>query len=289
MAVAPVNTSFYADPASLNGLKRDAAAQTPEALREAARQFESLFTTMMLKSMRSASERDPLFGSDQADMYQDMFDQQMALQLSRGKGLGLSDMLVRQLMQHGLGSAEADPARATPATNATTASAWPPRSQQEFVDAIRPAATSAARELGVDPDTIIAHAALETGWGQSTPTDSSGRPSFNLFGIKAGGQWQGASVVAGTSEFAAGSMRPVNAPFRAYDSPEQSVSDYVRLLKGSPRYAAALGTGSDTAAFARGLARGGYATDPEYVAKLTAVAAQLKSGNVLPLNITNAV
>jgi flagellar protein FlgJ len=222
-------------------------------------------------------------------MYQDMFDQQMALQLSRGKGLGLSDMLVRQLMQHGLGATPANAADPTASTGSTPTSAWPPRSQQEFVDAIRPAATRAAAELGVDPETIIAHAALETGWGQATPTDGGGRTSFNLFGIKAGVDWKGASVGSTTHEFAAGRMQKVGAEFRAYASPEQSVSDYVRLLKGSPRYAAALGTGSDTAAFARGLARGGYATDPDYVAKLTAVAAQLKSGNVLPLNITNAV
>src|SRR5262245_2761163 len=98
MAIAPLNTSFYADPASLDGLKQGGAAQSPQALREAARQFESLFTTMMLKSMRSATEGDPLFGSDQADFYQDMFDQQLAVELGKGKGLGLADMLVRQLM-----------------------------------------------------------------------------------------------------------------------------------------------------------------------------------------------
>src|SRR4030095_12103962 len=84
MAIAPLNASFYADPASLKGLKRDAAAQSPQALREAARQFESLFTNMMLKSMRQASMGDPMFGSDQADMYQDMFDQQLAVQLGKG-------------------------------------------------------------------------------------------------------------------------------------------------------------------------------------------------------------
>ncbi len=52
---------------------------------------------MLLKSMRSATEGDPLFGSDQADFYQDMFDQQLAVELGKGKGLGLADMLVRQL------------------------------------------------------------------------------------------------------------------------------------------------------------------------------------------------
>jgi flagellar protein FlgJ len=101
MAIAPLNPSFYADPTALDALKREAGTQSPEALREVARQFESLFTNMMLKSMRSASEGDPLFGSDQADFYQDMFDQQLAVELGKGRGLGLADMLLRQLMQGG--------------------------------------------------------------------------------------------------------------------------------------------------------------------------------------------
>ena len=52
---------------------------------------------MMLESMRSASFGDPMFGSDQGDMYQDMVDDQLAVQLSQGRGLGLADMLIRQL------------------------------------------------------------------------------------------------------------------------------------------------------------------------------------------------
>ncbi len=290
MAIEALNSSFYADPAGLDGLKRNAAQQTPQALREAARQFESLFTSMMLKSMRSASEGDPLFGSDQADFYQDMFDQQLAVELGKGRGLGLADMLVRQL-QGNPGAAAAPAANgaagvagASTATDPTAAATWPPRSRQDFIDALRPAATAAASQLGVDADTIIAHAALETGWGQSLPTGADGKPSFNLFGIKAGGNWQGGATQSGTQEFTDGRMQRVNAGFRAYDSPEQSVSDYVSLLKGNARYAAALGTGSDAGAFARGLAHGGYATDPGYVAKLTSVAASLKSGNFLPLN-----
>jgi flagellar protein FlgJ len=123
---------------------------------------------------------------------------------------------------------------------------------------------------------VIAHAALETGWGRSVPRDANGQPSFNLFGIKAGGSWHGAVHSAHTREFIDGRMQDVVAGFRAYDSPEQSIRDYVGLLKGSRRYAAAIGTGSDVEAFARGLVRGGYATDPDYVTKLTAVAGRLK-------------
>ena len=286
MAIEGLNNAFYADPANLNGLKRD-AAQSPEGLREVARQFESLFTTMMLKSMRSASQGDPMFGSDQADFYQDMFDQQLAVELGKGRGLGLADMLVRQLMGGVTGAPDATTAGLQSAGSGSTASAgWPPRSQEDFISAIRPAATRAARELGVDPDTVIAHAALETGWGKSVPTGAGGQPGYNLFGIKAGGQWQGAATTNLTDEYQGGRMQQVSAQFRAYASPDESMQDYVRLLKGSPRYAAALDTGSDVGAFARGLASGGYATDPEYVAKLTAVAARLKGGNSLPINNT---
>lgn len=291
MAIDSLNASFYADPAALGAIKRDAAAQTPEALRETAKQFESLFTSMLLKSMRAASPGDP-YASDQQDFYQDMFDQQLAAQLSKGKGLGLADVLVRQLMQGqgdamlpGLGgAAPGGMASPVPASaDAAPAANWPPRNADEFVRLIRPAATAAARELGVDPDVVIAHAALETGWGRSVPVGADGRPSFNLFGIKAGGSWQGAVHAAGTHEFMQGSMQAVRADFRAYASPEQSIRDYVGLLKSSPRYAGALNTGGDVQAFARGLARGGYATDPDYVTKLTAVAARLKSAHAAPI------
>ena len=296
MAIDSINASFFADPAALGAIKREAAAQSPEALRETAKQFESLFTTMLLKSMRAASPGDP-YASDQQDFYQDMFDQQLAAQLSKGKGLGLADMLVRQLM-NGQGAADADAMAAMglaggptaarsadasrPAGGAATTN-WPPRDADEFVRTIRPAATAAARELGVDPELVIAHAALETGWGRSVPTGADGRPSFNLFGIKAGASWQGPVQSSRTHEFINGRMQAVRDQFRAYASPEQSIQDYAGLLKSSSRYAGALNTGSDATAFAQGLVRGGYATDPDYVTKLTAVAAQLKSAPAVPI------
>lgn len=295
MAIDALNASFYADPAALGALKRDAAAQSPEALRETAKQFESLFTTMLLKSMRAGLPGDP-FGSDQQDFYQDMFDQQIATQLSRGKGLGLADMLVRQLMQGGeavdaaLGSSEQAASAMSPGlrslsgTGSAGASAtWRPGNAEEFVQAIRPAATAAARQLGVDPDAVIAHAALETGWGSALPGGSGGESSFNLFGIKATAGWQGAARQSSTREFIDGRMQERSAAFRAYESPEHSLRDYVELLSSNPRYATALNTGSDVGAFARGLARGGYATDPDYVTKLTAIVTRLKSAASAPI------
>ena len=290
MAIESASASFYADPAGLAGLKRGAADKTPEAIRETARQFESLFTTMMLKSMRDATPKDELFGSDQQDFYQDMFDQQMAMQLSKGKGLGLSDMLVRQLMQGAdMEKGVHDPSSAPlsglgGAGQPGTTAVWPPRSREDFVQAVLPSARAAAAQLGVDPEVVVAHAALETGWGRSMPVDAAGKPSFNLFGIKAGERWSGATADSHTQEFAAGRMQEVSASFRSYASPENSVQDYVDFLKSSPRYATALNTGGDAAAFARGLQRGGYATDPDYVTKLSTLAAQLKSQAARPIS-----
>lgn len=68
-----------------------------ETLKQVAGQFESLFLNMMLKSMREASLADGLFDSSQSDMYQDMSDQQLAMDLSARGGLGLQNVIIRQL------------------------------------------------------------------------------------------------------------------------------------------------------------------------------------------------
>ena len=247
-------------------LRRGASAGDPDTLRAAAKQFERLFTKMMLESMRSASFGDPLFGSDQGDMYQDMADDQLAVQLSQGKGLGLADMLIRQLS----GGVTSHPAavRSSPDAAARVAT---PEERQQFIADLLPDATEAARRLGVDPNNLIAQAALETGWGRSHP----GGDSHNLFGIKAGAGWNGQSVQANTEEFAGGTAARVDASFRAYDSRRESIEDYVRLIHDNPRYAGAMNTGSDAQAFANALQRGGYATDPDYARKLAAVAAEV--------------
>jgi flagellar protein FlgJ len=208
-------------------------------------------------------------------------------------------MLVRQLMQAGAspetaakaaaaasGTAPAQGATATAGATGTAAS-WPPASREEFVDAIRPAAQRVAATLGVDADTLVAHAALETGWGRSLPRTPDGGSSFNLFGIKAGGSWQGAVASSRTHEFVNGARVAADADFRAYRSAEECLQDYARLLGGNPRYAEALNTGGDTAAFARALQRGGYATDPDYATKLESVSRQLKSVAAAPIPRTD--
>jgi flagellar protein FlgJ len=263
----------------------------------------------MLKSMRDAVGKDPMFGSDQQEMYQGMADDQLSVQLSKGKGLGLADMLVRQLQKMGVkgaadatgGTGAAAPGASPGATNANgsgfrigakaaaayratqTASAPPTTSatsdvtKSNFVQDLWPQAQDAGTLLGVDPRHLIAQAALETNWGQNLPQDSSGGTSNNLFGIKASAAWTGAAVNNGTQEFQNGVASNTTAQFKAYATPTQSFQDYVALLRNNPRYAAALNTGSDVHAFAAGLQRGGYATDPEYANKIAAVANTVNS------------
>jgi len=141
-----------------------------------------------------------------------------------------------------------------------------------FVASIWPHAERAARELGVDPRALVAQAALETGWGKRHIKRDNGDSSHNLFGIKATG-WSGERATTGTHEYVNGQRRNETASFRAYGSMAESFGDYVRMLKTSPRYQAALSAGSDVRSFAQGLQRAGYATDPSYAAKIAAIAA----------------
>ena len=353
MATAPVNAGFYADFGKMEQLRNTAQRDPQAAVKAAAKQFESLFTQMMLKTMRSASLGEGMGDSEETKFYQEMFDQQLSVQLSSGKGIGLAEKLISQLQRGGLAGAApavgADkavgktaiqaplplahgpaPGIALPATGAVagpqaattapmtiapmpvapmtgappeaaiapagavspaappastdapaeaspdaTAAAMAPRARtprEAFIDSVRPAAERVAQQLGVSTETILAHAALETGWGRHLPSMASN----NLFGIKAGGSWQGASVQAATTEVTAGQPQSVQAGFRSYPSVSAGLDDYASLVGGSPRFAQALNQGSDVAAYGRGLQRGGYATDPAYVQKLVDTAASVR-------------
>ena len=271
-------SAVYGDFAGLEKLKSGARTQDPSALRQVAQQFESLFARMMIKSMRKAIGTDPIFGSDQAQMYQGMFDDQLSLELTRGRGLGLADMLMRQL-RGGSPAPAATAASPSPAP-ATAASGQPVPSATEraaFVRSVLPQAQQAAQQLGVHPAGLIAQAALESNWGRSVPRGGDGDSSHNLFGVKAGRSWDGAAVTAATREIEQGAPTPVQAAFRSYASPAAGWQDYVSLLSGNPRYRGALNSGNDIGAFAQALQQGGYATDPGYARKVTAVAHQVAS------------
>ncbi|MFN3985972.1 MAG: flagellar assembly peptidoglycan hydrolase FlgJ [Rhodocyclaceae bacterium] len=87
------------DPTALADLRRLARQEenSEEALRAAAKQFEGLFLQMVLKAMRDATPQNGLFDSEQTRMFQQLHDQQLALELAQGRGVGLADTIFRQL------------------------------------------------------------------------------------------------------------------------------------------------------------------------------------------------
>ena len=92
--------TVYNDMGALADLRSRARANPNEAVEEVAQQFGALFIQMMLKSMRDAVEDGGLFGSDQLDTYQQMADQQTALDMASKGGIGLAEALVAQLSRH---------------------------------------------------------------------------------------------------------------------------------------------------------------------------------------------
>ena len=87
---------FALDLRDMGSLKQSARAGSPEALKTASTQFEAMFVNMMLKSMREATPQDGMMDSQQSKTFQTMLDQQTSQNIAK-KGIGLADMLVRQL------------------------------------------------------------------------------------------------------------------------------------------------------------------------------------------------
>lgn len=304
MITARDSAFVYTDVQGLSGLRRKAQQNSPDAVREAAKQFEAVFLQMMLKSMRDASPGDgSLMDSDQSRFYRDMFDQQIALTLAQQGQLGLSNAIARQLGSDPAPSPPTSPTiigdplaalrqverirtsvrmpSATSANQATPFLAnatqrhytvddapYEPSSPVAFVRRMWPHAQAAARQLGVAPEVLIAQAAHETAWGKSVPCFADGRTSHNLFGIKADRSWEGARVVNSTLEFVNGIPVRQRDGFRAYPSYSESFNDYVDFLQVNPRYQEALTQVKDGMAYLHALQRAGYATDPNYARKI---------------------
>lgn len=313
MASSPNDIGFIQDIAGLDSLRQKAVkgdkASEKEALTAAARQFEAIFTTMMLKSMRDANKefKSDMFNSQNEDFYRQMRDEQMTSELSANGSLGLADMIVKQLtaantvneqgertfkdamerVNH-FHSAAQQPAQTKPIGDvaAPVATAKEPTatkmdfsSPQSFVRSLKPYAQKAAQALGIDSTLLLAQAALETGWGQKLVKNSQ-HSSNNLFNIKANTGWQGNRIATQTLEYQGNIPVMEKAAFRAYPSYQASFDDYVKFLETNPRYSDALAQQGDEA-FIRSIHRAGYATDPQYADKVLQLKSQIESmGNI---------
>ena len=187
----------YLDFGALSQLKTDARKDAKSTLKQVAGEFETIFVKMMMKSMRSASFGDSLFDSESAKFYRDMYDDQLSLELSKNGGVGLADVLVKQLERYvpeskpeesGIiapNSLTSSKAATGQASEESTAKEIVFNTPKEFVHELWPFAEKAAKELGTSPKIIIAQAALETGWGKHIIRNADGTSSNNLFNIKA--------------------------------------------------------------------------------------------------------
>lgn len=272
MDSASITSRFALDVQGFESLKRQAATNPDESLKAAAEQFEAIFIGMMLKSMREASPGGGLLQSSQGDMYQGMLDQQYSQHLA-GKGVGLADMLVDQLRTANTAPAGEQIPRAAASTLPTGTvsglNGQPSDANQavEFVRKHRVSAIRAGVSNGISPNLILAQAALETGWGRNTIPTSDGTDSFNLFGIKADRQWAGPTTTVVTHEYDGGKKIASRAVFKVYESHQEAFDDYAALVGKSERYADVRASRSDDEA-ADAIQRAGYATDPDYAAKL---------------------
>ncbi len=307
--LANSGADMYTDLNSLQKIKqlgRGGDTEKQQALEAVAKQFESVFLNMMMKSMREANEAfkdDSMSSSNEMDFYQNMFDQQLTLTLSKD-GVGIADALMRQLQRQLPMSNNAEESKVSMnpfdlygdlkkmvATKSNVSetneqpSVLPSKSDKDLIEAHRPIssadefkrrllplAETAARELGIDPRLILSQAALETGWGKHMIRKPNGDNSFNLFGIKANHGWQGDVASVKTLEYHNGVAQPQRANFRSYGSYEESFNDYVNFIQGQSRYHNALSDSQAPDHYVRELQRAGYATDPDYANKILNIA-----------------
>jgi flagellar protein FlgJ len=293
------------DSQALNELKRQAGSDPQGKALQVAKQVEGMFVQMMLKSMRQALPQDGLLSTEQSRMFTSMYDQQIAQEIGN-KGLGLADTIVKQMMPAQALDERAGSVpmpldrsviintlapkqleqmqtqmlqlvqRAVPKLPQPTESAPLSGDSGDFIAQLMQPAQQASAQSGIPHQLILAQAALESGWGQRQILTQEGKPSYNLFGIKASGSWQGKTTEITTTEYENGVAKKVKAAFRVYDSYLDALTDYVNLLSKNPRYAAVKGAKSAEEG-AHALQAAGYATDPKYAKKLVGMIQQFKN------------
>ena len=293
--------SNYLDLNSLDQLRQKAQGNDKDAIREVANQFESMFATMLIKSMRQANEAfetDSPFNNKDTKFYTDMQDKQLALDISRHGALGLADALVRQLDPSAMVTPKAINADklAMPGTkqadmmdlqskpvvidfnkpdqsvaNSLVKKENNPlifKDQQSFIETLLPYAQKAAKALGISPAALIAQSALETGWGKKVISSPDQESSFNLFNIKANKSWQGKHVSKNSLEVENGVGIKRQSNFRSYNNIAQSFNDYQSFIQKNQRYSQALEQGDNADRYIEELQKAGYATDPQYAQKI---------------------
>ena len=264
-------SSLALDSQSLDKLRLQAKQSPDKALKGAAQQFEQVFLNMMLKSMREATPQEGMFDNDQTKMFTGMLDQQLSQSMSSGQGVGLAEIMVRQLSHSSMNAGGVPKTDPTPALKGSIPSAYNENFQQDFVKKLMPHAQQVSAETGIPAHLMVGQAALESGWGRREIKMPDGTNSHNLFGIKADPSWNGKIAEVTTTEYHNGVANKQVEKFRAYGSYAEAFKDYAVMLSTNPRYAEVLKQGNNSQGFANALQKAGYATDPQYGEKLSKV------------------
>jgi len=264
-------SSLALDSQSLDKLRLQAKQSPDKALKGAAQQFEQVFLNMMLKSMREATPQEGMFDNDQTKMFTGMLDQQLSQSMSSGQGVGLAEIMVRQLSHSSMNAGGVQKTDSTLPLKGSIPSAYNENFQQDFVKKLMPHAEQASADTGIPAHLMVGQAALESGWGRREIKMPDGTNSHNLFGIKADPSWNGKIAEVTTTEYHNGLANKQVEKFRAYGSYAEAFKDYAGMLSSNPRYAEVLKQGNNSQGFADALQKAGYATDPQYGEKLSKV------------------
>lgn len=285
-----------------------------QALKAAAEQFEQLLTSYWVDGMRGMNDGinpDSPLHSKYSSMFEDMLSQQQVAQMSKSQGKisrnSITYLIAKQfskslgdegkeLLQELVTGGDARTDTFTQGygrrdyTNTLDPDSHEARfvsdlknlysdlpsglsgkfaSQEDFVQQLMPYALKATEGQGFNPLVIVAQAALETGWGQHVPDNN------NYFGIKADSLWKGERAEFDSPEFRQGRMVSERSAFRSYSGILDSMKDYIDFIKGNPRYENAVGRSFDPDTYFDEIARAGYATDPDYAAKLKNISRQI--------------
>jgi flagellar protein FlgJ len=200
------------DPQALANMSSKIARDPKGAVHEVAQQFEAMFLNNLLKSMRETHFSDD-DQSNEMQTWHGMFDEQLVQSLASSQsGVGIGKVLEQQFLRlaklsdnnkappspilppvSGPGWVPG-PTRALqayrmaeglslPAFSGTVSTGPHGADTKQFVAGLLPAAQSAATQLGVSPAILVAHAALESGWGQRPLLNADGSNSHNLFDV----------------------------------------------------------------------------------------------------------
>ncbi len=288
--------------------------QQAMSLKAAAEQFESLLTSYWVNGMRKSNDTiapDSPLHSKYSSMFEDMLSEQQVGQMAKGSGAmsknSITYLIAKQfskslgdegkelLKEISQGTAPRADTFARGYGSRTFSSLLDPNSyearfvnglkaeygdeiggdtrnfesQEDFVRKLMPYALKATEGQGFNPLVIVAQAALETGWGRHVPD------SNNYFGIKADSSWKGGRASFSSPEYENGRFVSEVSSFRSYSGVLDSMRDYIDFIRSNPRYGNAAAQSFDPDTYFDEIARAGYATDPDYAAKLKNISRQI--------------